>query len=308
MAGFLGAGALASALAGAQRRRADGQQVAWDRGMEERRLEESVLQRELARKLQERQFGLAERQFQESAADRDLAREQVGALSRERMMSAALAAQEAREARAAERERDERFRAAEAQKQREFIGTQNDLNRQNSRDLRAMAGAQQPKPRPVPNAVATAYLGNQKQIKTIDDAIAQIEANPTALGWKAYLPDAVLNRVSGQNMAGGVDARAGVSDVGSLVIHDRTGAAMSASEWQLLKGFIPKDTDDAATALKKLRRMRAIAAEETEAMADFYTPDQGYRGLGANAGAGAPPAPQGGRPRPPLNAYPGHSR
>lgn len=71
MGGFLGAGALASALAGAQRRRQEGRQVAWDNGMEERRLEESVLQRELARKLQERSIGISEQRLQ---ADRDRAK------------------------------------------------------------------------------------------------------------------------------------------------------------------------------------------------------------------------------------------
>lgn len=99
-------------------------------------------------------------------------------------------------------------------------------------------------------------------------------------------------------MKGGVDARAGVADVGSLVIHDRSGAAVTVSEYPRLKPFIPFPTDDHETALKKLNRMRQIIAEETSAMQDFYTPDQGYRGLG-----GAPAAP----PTAPVRKYSPHN-
>lgn len=172
---------------------------------------------------------------------------------------------------------------------------QQDATRRLIASMAATRQQQGPPPKPVPNAVATAFLSNQKQLKTIDDAISNIDANPGALGLKAYLPDAILNRVGGKTMKDGVEARAGVSDVGSLVIHDRTGAAMSASEWQRLKGFIPKDTDPADVARKKLLRMRQIIGEETQAMQDFYTPEQGYRGL--------PDA----QPKPPAAKYSPHN-
>lgn len=167
-------------------------------------------------------------------------------------------------------------REAEAARQREWQASQNEANRQNARDLRAMVGGTQ---KPVPNAVAQGYMGNQQQLRTIDAAITALESNPDAVGAKGYLPDAILNRIPGRGMAGGVDARAGVADVGSLEIRDRSGAAVTASEFPRLKPFIPDIRDDATTALKKLRRMRDIIAEESQAMAEFYTPDQGYRGL-----------------------------
>lgn len=154
----------------------------------------------------------------------------------------------------------------------------------------AQGQGQGPRPRPVPTGVTSAYLTNQRQLRTIDDAIAQVSANPGAVGLKAAVPGTILNRVKSRTGAGGVNARAGVADVGSLEIRDRSGAAVTASEFPRLKPFIPAITDDAATVQKKLRRMRQIIEEENEAMAGFYTPDQGYMGLPSPTGAPAAPA------------------
>lgn len=297
MAGFLGAGALATALAGAQRRRAEGQQVAWDRGMEERRLEESVLQRELARKLQERQFGLAERQFQESAADRDLAREQAGTLSRERMMSAALAAQEAREARAAEREQDQQFRAGEAEKQREFMAAQGEANRNNMRQLRAMTGAQPPRERAPTEMMmrARAFLPGAEAAAERLLAIPEDQFN---VGMGSYL----LSKAGvGGNLFKSGDYRAIETNMKGMlarVLPITSGQALTPSEIEIqASAMLPKPGDDAATIRAKreqivltMRALRTLSGDE-------------------GGGAAPPvPAPQGGRPRPPLNSFPGHSR
>lgn len=133
--------------------------------------------------------------------------------------------------------------------------------------------------RVVPAGVATAHSANVSQLTVLDRAIAGLEANPNAVGLKGYLPGAILNRMGGKGGAGGVGVRADVADVGSLVIHDRSGAAVTVSEYPRLQPFIPSATDDAKTALVKLQRMRSILADETAAMASFYTPEQGYRGM-----------------------------
>ena len=290
MAGFLGAGALASALAGAQRRRADGQQVAWDRGMEERRLEESVLQRELARKLQERQFGLAERQFQESAADRDLAREQAGALSRERLTAAAIAAQEARAARAAEREQDQAYRSAEAEKQRQFMAEQGEANRNNMRQLRAMTGAQPPRPRAPTEMMmrARAFLPGAESAA---QRLLSIPEDQFNVGMGSYL----LSKAGvGGNLFKSGEYRAIETNMKGMlarVLPITSGQALTPSEIEIqADAMLPKPGDDPAT-------IRAKREQITLTM-------QALRTLSGDE-AGAAPT---GKPRPPLNAYPGHSR
>jgi hypothetical protein len=75
----------------------------------------------------------------------------------------------------------------------------------------------------------------------------------------------------------GVDARAGVADIGSLVLHDRSGAAVTAAESPRLMPFIPLSTDDDKTVLKKLKRMREIAASEQLGLTETYSKDQGYK-------------------------------
>lgn len=105
---------------------------------------------------------------------------------------------------------------------------------------------------------------NRITMSAIDDAIAQIQKHPTAIGARRLLlPDMVSQRTDPE----GVLARAAISDVGSLKIHERTGAAMSPKEWKRLSGFIPTENDDSETAIKKLQRMKEIIAEETDALA-----------------------------------------
>ena len=141
----------------------------------------------------------------------------------------------------------------------------------------------------VPVHAQKAIVGAATAIQKLDDAIAAMEgkAGEEATGWKGYLPDAALNRVYPK----GTEARAAVADIGSLVMHERSGAAVTASESPRLKPFIPLITDDKATALKKLKRMRQIQADDAEALAGTYTPEQGFREFKTPDGK-TPPAPK----------------
>jgi hypothetical protein len=97
------------------------------------------------------------------------------------------------------------------------------------------------------------------------------------------LPDAILPRIDPL----GVDARAEIADIGSLKIHDRSGAAVTISEAPRLMPFIPKSSDDPDTALKKLRRLKTEMQQAGMALAETYSEDQGYRPSPvANKGAG----------------------
>jgi hypothetical protein len=112
----------------------------------------------------------------------------------------------------------------------------------------------------IPASVNTAILANNQSLNQIDRAltllggkdVGSMKGDKAATGVKGYLPNGLLNRVDPQ----GVDARAEISDIGSLRIHDRSGAAVTLSEAPRLMPFIPLATDDAATVKKKLTRLK----------------------------------------------------
>jgi hypothetical protein len=126
--------------------------------------------------------------------------------------------------------------------------------------------------KPIPSNINLAILKNNQSIQQIDETIKLLQQNPSSTGVKGYLPGFALNRMD----PSGVEARAGVADIGSLVLHDRSGAAVTAAEAPRLVPFIPLPTDDNATVIKKLTRMRNIAAQEQTGLTETYGKDQGY--------------------------------
>lgn len=141
-------------------------------------------------------------------------------------------------------------------------------------------GVDAQKLKPVPSAAYNAYRTNQTQLLVLQRALDGIAANPNATGWKGYIPGPLLNRSKAKGAQDGIGVRADIADVGSLKIHERSGAAVTVSEFPRLQPFIPSATDDSHTVAVKLQRMKEILQEETDAMASFYTPEQGYRGMG----------------------------
>ena len=209
--------------------------------------------------------------------------------SREKMSGEGLAAALQRA------EQDAAVRRELQSSQQSFQAGENAKNRDNAVRIAGMparspVGADGTPGKAVPQPVAKAYLANQQQIKTIDRALQEVAKNPKALGLKAFIPDVVLNRVPdriAEGFEGGIEARAGVADVGSLLIHDRSGATVTVAESPRLKPFVPLPTDDAKTATKKLQRLRQLLVEETDGIAQFYSAEQGYRSM---PGAAATPA------------------
>lgn len=176
---------------------------------------------------------------------------------------------------------DNRFDAEEAKKQREFTARENAANRRNQLDLartRNQSG-DQPKLRTIPPAIAKGIVENRQQVAKIDRAIAALESNKDAFGTQNYLPDAITQRVPGNGYSGGVDVRAQVADIGSLVINDRSGAAVSASEFPRLRPFIPAATDDPETVKTKLKNLRANVAAMQEDLEATYSEATGYQSL-----------------------------
>lgn len=103
-----------------------------------------------------------------------------------------------------------------------------------------------------PATVQKALFENDAALRKIEDALAAIDAYPEALGAVNYLGDTIRQRSDPK----GVEARALVADIGSLKLHDRSGAAVTAAETPRLKPFIPAATDTPDTAKKKLELFR----------------------------------------------------
>ena len=125
----------------------------------------------------------------------------------------------------------------------------------------------------IPPSVNKAIIENAGNISKVDKALALLEENNDAVGMKGYTPNFLLNRMNPK----GTETRAAITDIGSLILHDRSGAAVTASETPRLLPFIPLATDDKATAQKKLKRFKEIYAEENNAMGEIYSKEQGYR-------------------------------
>lgn len=151
--------------------------------------------------------------------------------------------------------------------------------------------------RPIPSSALQGIQSNRRTLDKIDKAIAAIEKNPEALSWSNAIPgmDAINQRIPTKGGAGGVTTRALVADIGSQKLHDRSGAAVTASETPRLVPFIPSVSDTPEAAIEKLRNLRAeyeASADETEA---FYSPEAGYMEL-PSRGKGAKPGSSGGKP------------
>ena len=143
----------------------------------------------------------------------------------------------------------------------------------------------------LPTSAAQKLMENQQNLRRAEQALALVngesvgeaKGDPNATGWKGYVPNVILNRVDPK----GVDARAAIADLGSLVIHDRSGAAVTAAEFPRLRPFIPAATDDAETVKKKLSRFASEYRAVVEEASEFYkasgykVPDDTLRGSGA---------------------------
>jgi len=145
--------------------------------------------------------------------------------------------------------------------------------------------------KPVPVHAQKAITGAAASIGKLSDAIdllkglevAGQKGSKTAVGLKAYTPDIALNRLDPE----GTVTRAAIADIGSMIMHDRSGAAVTVSESPRLKPFIPLTTDNAETALKKLERLRKIQLDDAEALTGTYNPEQGYKSFKTPTKGGA---------------------
>jgi hypothetical protein len=130
----------------------------------------------------------------------------------------------------------------------------------------------QEKLKPIPANINTAISTNDLSIRQIQEALDMLKKNPDAIGLKNVLPGQMLDRADPK----GVAARSAIGNIGSLVIHERSGTAVSGSEMQRL-GFIPTPTDRADVAKIKLESMLKWAKAQQEGLTQTYGEDQGYK-------------------------------
>jgi hypothetical protein len=128
-----------------------------------------------------------------------------------------------------------------------------------ARRAAAIAAAAPPTQTRTNPAIVRTVASNRSQLGKIDEAIAALKKNPSSVGLRGLIPNILLQRMDTK----GNPARNAISDVGSLVIHDRSGAAVSAAEMRRLN-FIPLDTDTPQNAMEKLERFKRWLIEETD--------------------------------------------
>lgn len=152
-------------------------------------------------------------------------------------------------------------------------------------DAKTLAGDRVLKPlKELPATVASGYIENQVSLSKIDEAIAGVQRYPNALGLKNLMGDAMRQRTDPE----GVAIRAMIADIGSMKIHDRSGAAVSASEFPRLKPFVPSANDEPAAAVEKLRLFKREYELMQQGINSFYS--EGYKPPPGRPAASAPPA------------------
>lgn len=144
----------------------------------------------------------------------------------------------------------------------------------------------------VPAPVQSGYADNRKAIGQIDTAITAIKSNRGAFGLKNNLGDEFNQRID----PNGVGPRAAVANIGSLLIHDRSGAAVTASEQPRLQPFVPRVTDTPEAAIKKLQLLKEQYVAANAEIDTVFGEEAGYTPMGgapkpAQAGAVAPRKP-----------------
>jgi len=152
----------------------------------------------------------------------------------------------------------------------------------------AAAQIEAEKIKPIPEKTNASVLENHQSLNKLDDALELLESNKNAIGLKGNLGQFLLNNLDSQ----GIDTRAAISDIGSIVLHDRSGANVTVGESPRLMPFIPSPTDTYEAAKNKLTRMRKYASEEQDALKATYSKEQGFKDfpvLPARVGINKPP-------------------
>jgi hypothetical protein len=100
-------------------------------------------------------------------------------------------------------------------------------------------------------------------MSVIDDALRELDAHPKSVGLTRGLPF-IGDRLDPRADPEGVGARAQIANVGSLKIHDRSGAAVSVHEFPRLAPFVPLLSDPPEAIRTKLAKLKEALEIETQ--------------------------------------------
>lgn len=144
-------------------------------------------------------------------------------------------------------------------------------------------------------ALKKQIASNRSQLLVIDDALAELNKNPDAVGLKRGVGEVipflggVQDQINQRFDPEGVGARAQIANIGSLKLHDRSGAAVTISEFPRLKPFIPTSADTPDAIRTKLAKLReGIEAETAEIERSISTRPAGGAASGPRAAAPDP--------------------
>jgi hypothetical protein len=139
--------------------------------------------------------------------------------------------------------------------------------------------------KPIPASAQTAILSNIQNAKKAQKAYALLTGRDVGSAKGSKSPTGKFKGVISKVLSGsvlndfdpkGIDTRAAIADLGSMVIHDRSGAAVTAAESPRLMPFIPTQFDSPEAAKKKLKRFIQEYNSIVEDQALQYGPEAGY--------------------------------
>jgi hypothetical protein len=141
-----------------------------------------------------------------------------------------------------------------------------------------------------PAAALTGYTSNLTSLNQIDQAVKLTQSHPDAVGMgTGLLGQAYTNR----NDPEGVTTRAAIQNIGAMIVHDISGAAVTVNEEPRLRPFVPQLSDSAEVVAKKLAQLRQKVAENIQQYEAVYNEENGFREVRARAPGSTSSAPPG---------------
>lgn len=133
----------------------------------------------------------------------------------------------------------------------------------------------------IPQTVTKGMQENLTAIRQIDKTLNILDQKPDSVGGiGSIIASSVPGAGSIQNRFGdpeGTQLRALIADIGSLKIHDRSGAAVTVSEFPRLRPFIPTISDDPKTIKTKLGNFRAEYENILSDTMNYYSKENGFK-------------------------------
>jgi hypothetical protein len=133
----------------------------------------------------------------------------------------------------------------------------------------------------IPQSTVKGMQDNLDALKQIDRATAALNAYEKGVGgtgeYLQQLSPGFGGDINNKIDPKGTQVRALIADIGSLKIHDRSGAAVTAAETPRLIPFIPKITDSPQVIRDKLANFKAVYSQMLEDFMGYYNAENGFK-------------------------------